>query len=56
MNTKRNTNFSIWGPKNATTKKTAENICYTYISLWTTIKFSFRDQFFIKKKQGDLFS
>ena len=56
---KINANFSILGPENAK-KKTAEHICYTYINLWTTMKFGFQDKFFMKKPrqklQGDLFS
>ena len=38
----------------------AENIFYTYINLWTTIKFGFQEQHFMKKPrknlQGVLFS
>ena len=30
-------------------RKMAENICYTYINLWTTMKFGFQDQLFMKK-------
>ena len=50
--------FLFWVPKMP--KKTAKNISYTYINLWTTMKFGFQDQLFIKKPrknlQGDLFS
>ena len=55
---KINANFSILGLKNA--KQTAENIFFTYINLWTTMKFGFQDQLFMKKPrknlQGVLFS
>ena len=41
-------------------KKKAENICYTYINFWTTMKFGFQEQLFMKKPrqnlQGLLFS
>ena len=32
-------------------KKTSENILYTYMNLWTTMKFGFQDKLFIKKNQ-----
>ena len=58
MNTKWNANFSILGPKNA--EKRIKKICYTYFKLWTTMKFGFEDQLFMKKPrknlQGVLFS
>ena len=38
--------FLFWVQK---CRKTAENIFYTYINLWTTMKFGFQDQLFIKK-------
>ena len=51
-------NFSILGLKNV--KKKAENIFLTYTNLWTTKKFGFQDQLFMKKRRqflrGVLFS
>ena len=44
--------FQFWVPKMP--KKTAENIFYTYINLWTTMKFGFQDQLFMKKPRQNL--
>ena len=49
--------FLFWVPKRS---KEAEHIFLTYIILWTTMKFGFQDQLFMKKQrknlQGVLFS
>ena len=52
MNTKSNANFSILGPKNA--KNWLEIFFYTYINVWTRMKFGFQDQFFMKKPRKKL--
>ena len=48
--------FLFWVPK---MPKTAENMFYPFINLWTTMKFGFQDQLFHAKAkknlQGDLF-
>ena len=49
MNIKKNANFSILGSKNA--QKTTGNICYTYINLWTPMKFGCQDYLFMKKSK-----
>ena len=38
------------GPEGRVGEK-AENIFETYINLWTTMKFGFQDQLFIKKRR-----
>ena len=44
-------NFQFWVLKML---KTVKNIFYTYINLWTTMKFGFQDQLFMKKPRKNL--
>ena len=53
MNTKWNAIFSILGPKNSEKRW---QYFYTYINLWTTMKFGFWDQLSMKKPKKKNYS